>query len=173
LFLRLLDEASAAVRSRLMAENIDDPSTIDAAITEASGSIRINAQKATNDYAAVRAKLDALHRAGALGESDVFGFARERKVEETVIALSLLCGVAHDMAERAFLAPGPDMLLILAKLAGFSWAGAKALLLLKAGDRATPDHDLEQALASFERLQIGTARNVLGFYHSRALATPA
>jgi hypothetical protein len=173
LFLRMVDEASAAVRSRLMAEKVDDAPAIDAAVSEVSGSIRVKTPIATNNYAAISAKLDPLHRAGKLGESEVFGFTRERQVAETVVALSLLAGVEYAVVERALAAPGADMLLILAKLAGLSWPGAKALLLLKAADGTVPDRVLEQARGNFNRLQIGTARSVLGFYQARADALPA
>jgi uncharacterized protein (DUF2336 family) len=171
LFMRLVDEASAAVRARLMTENADDASSIDAAVREVSGDIRARMPKATTtDYAAIREKLAVLHEAGALGEGSIFAFARDRQVPEAVVTLSLLCGVEDDVTERAFVAPANDMLLILAKLAGFSWIGAKALLTLKAGGRTLEPAEIERALADFGRLQIDTARNVLGFYHSRSSA---
>ena len=72
--------------------------------------------------------------------------------------------------ERALLASGSDILVILAKLAGFSWATAKAILMLKSGGHGASEQNLEQAKASFERLQSGTARHVLGFYQSRVAA---
>jgi hypothetical protein len=78
--------------------------------------------------------------------------------------------VENDIVERALLATEPDILVILAKLAGFSWSTAKAILLLKSGDRGISEQDLNQAKASFERLKSGTARHVLGFYHSRVAA---
>ena len=108
-----------------------------------------------------------LHQAGRLGETEVYGFARERKFEETAIALSLLCGVEIDVVERALLDPGHDMALIVAKLAGFSSTTAKAILLLKPADRGMSTQDLDQALTSYGRLQVETARRVLGFYRTR------
>ena len=74
-----------------------------------------------------------MHRAGKLGEAEVYRFATEGRLAEVAVALTLICGVENDIVERALLAPGSDILVILAKLAGFSWATAKAILLLKAG----------------------------------------
>jgi uncharacterized protein (DUF2336 family) len=169
-FLRLIDQASAAVRARLMAENLGDNSTIDGVVDEISTGLRTDAHKVSANYAAARTAVEALHRAGKLTEAEVRRFATEHRLAETAIALTLLCGVENDIVERALLASGSDILVILAKLAGFSWTTAKAILVLKAGDRGESEQDLEQAKASFERLQSGTARHVLGFYYSRLTA---
>ena len=58
-------------------------------------------------------------------------------------------------------------MLILAKLAGFSSTGAKALLLLKTADRGISAQDLDHALKSYDQLQVATAQRVLGFYRTR------
>jgi uncharacterized protein (DUF2336 family) len=169
-FLRLIDQASATVRARLMAENPGDSSTVSGVVEEISRNLQTDALDISANYAAALASVEALHRAGKLGEAEVYRFANERRLAETAVALTLLCGVENDIVERALLAPGADILVILAKLAGLSWQTAKAILLLKSADRGVSEQDLEQAKASFERLQRGTARHVLGFYHSRVAA---
>ncbi len=108
-----------------------------------------------------------MHRAGKLGEAEVCRFATEHRLAETAAALTLLCGVENDVVERALLASGSDVLVILAKLAGFSWATANAILMLKSTDRSVSEQNIEQIKADFERLNSGTARHVLGFYYSR------
>ncbi|MGA3310577.1 MAG: DUF2336 domain-containing protein [Xanthobacteraceae bacterium] len=169
-FLRLIDQASTAVRAKLMAENLGDSSTVAGVVDEISTGLRIDAQKVSAHYAGARASVEALYRAGKLTEAEVRQFATEHRLAETAVALTLLCGVENDVVERALLASGSDILVILAKLAGFSWATAKAILLLKAADRGESEQNLEQAKASFERLRSGTARDVLGFYYSRLIA---
>jgi uncharacterized protein (DUF2336 family) len=169
-FLRLIDQASAAVRARLMAENVGDSSAVDGVVDEISTSLRTSAKKVSANHAAGRASVEAMHRAGTLTEAEVYRFATERRLAETAVALTLLCGVEDEVVERALLASGSDILVILAKLAGFSWETAKAILVLKSGARGTSEQDLEQAKASFERLRSGTARHVLGFYFSRLIA---
>jgi uncharacterized protein (DUF2336 family) len=170
-YLRLIEQASAAVRARLMAENLGDSSAVEGVVDEISIGLRTDANEVSANYAAAQAMVEAMHRAGKLGETEVRQFATERRHAETAVALTLLCGVENDIVERALLAPGSDILVILAKLAGFSWETAKAILMLKASDHGgMPEQSLEQAKASFERLQSGTARHVLGFYHSRLAA---
>src|SRR4029453_18731205 len=90
-----------------------------------------------------------------------------RKFEETAVALSLLCNVSIDLVERALLGVGNEIVLILAKVAGLSSTSAKAILLLRAADRGMSAQDLEVALTVFGRLQMDTARRVLGFYDAR------
>ena len=169
-FLRLIEQASATVRAKLLAENPGDSSTVEGVVDEISSGLRTNAQSLSANYAAALASVEIMHRAGKLGEAQVYQFASEGRLAETAVALALICGVENDMVERALLAPGSDILVILAKLAGFSWATAKAILLLKVGDRGLSEQDLAHATASFERLQSATARDVLGFYRSRASA---
>ena len=166
-FLRLLQEASAAVRGRLAAENPGAGGAVETALSEVVGGIRSEIRKVSPDYAAARSRVEAFYRAGRLGEPEVYGFARERSFEETAIALSLLCAVEIDVVERALLDPAHEMTLIVAKLAGFSSTTAKAILLLKAADRGLSTQDLDRALTSYGRLQVETARRVLGFYRTR------
>ncbi len=166
-FLRLLQDASAEVRARLAAENPQAGSTVESVLREVVGNIRSETRKGSADHAAARVRVEALHRDGRLGELEVHGFARERRFEETAIALSLLSGVEIDVVERGLLDPGHEITLILSRLAGFSSTTAKAILLLKAADRGMSVQDLDQTLASYIRLQPETARRVLGFYRTR------
>lgn len=167
-FLRLIEQASAAVRAKLLCESLGDSSTVAGAVDEISSGLRWDAQSMAAKYAAALASVGAMHRAGKLGEADVCRFAGEGRLAEIAVALTLICGVANDIVEFALLAPGPDILIILAKLAGFSWATAKAILLLKAADRGLSEQDIEHAVTSFERLQPSTVRDVPGFYRLRA-----
>jgi uncharacterized protein (DUF2336 family) len=172
-FLRLLEHASATVRRRLAAEHPAAGGALETVLGEVVGGIRSETRKASADHAVARGQVEALHLRGRLGEPEVHGFARERKFEETAIALSLLCGVEIDVVERALLDDGQEMALIIAKLAGFSSTTAKAILLLRATDRGMSAQDLDQALTSYGRLQIETARRVLGFYRTRIRSAPA
>jgi Uncharacterised protein conserved in bacteria (DUF2336) len=166
-FLRLLQEASATVRTRLEAEHPDAGSAVENVLTEVVGGLRSESRKVSTDYAAARVRVEATRKGGRLGESEVYGFARERKFEETAIALSLTSGVEIDVIERALLDPAHDMALIVVRLAGFSSTTAKAILLLKAAERGMSAQDLDMALRSYERLQPETARRVLDFYRTR------
>ncbi len=166
-FLVLLEKASSAVRSRLSAENPQASSAIEGVVAEVVGGIRNEARNASPDFAAAQAAVERQNRIRRLGETEIYQYARDRKFEETAIALSILCDTPIDVVERALLDPGAEIVLILAKVAGLSSTTTKAILLLRAADRGMSAKDLDTALASFNRLQTDTARRVLGFFCTR------
>ncbi len=166
-FLMLLEKASSAVRARLAAENPQAGTAIDGVVAEVVGGIRNEARNASPDFAAAQTAVERQNRLRRIGEADVYQYARERKFEETAIALSILCDTPIDVVERALLDPGAEIVLILAKVAGLSSTTTKVILLLRAADRGMSAKDLDQALASFNRLQPDTARRVLGFFRTR------
>ncbi len=166
-FLKLLERASNTVRTRLAAENPQAGSTIEGVIAEVAGGIRNDARNASPDFAAAQAAVEKLNRLHRIGEAEIYQYARDRKFEETAIALSMLCDTPIDVVERALLDPGAEIILILAKVAGLSSTTTKQILLLRAADRGMSAKDLDNALSSFNRLQPDTARRVLGFFRTR------
>jgi uncharacterized protein (DUF2336 family) len=166
-FLVLLEKASSAVRARLAAENPHASSAIEGVVAEVVSGLRNEARNASPDFAAAQAVVDRQNRIRRLGEAEIYQYARDRKFEETTIALSILCDTPIDVVERALLDPGAEIVLILAKVAGLSSTTTKAILLLRAADRGMSAKDLDTALASFTRLQPDTARRVLGFFRTR------
>ena len=166
-FLLLLEKASNAVRERLSAENPQAGTAIEGVVAEVVGGIRVEARNASPDFAAAQAAVERQNRLRRIGELEIYQYARDRKFEETAIALSLLCDTPIDVVERALLDPGAEIVLILAKVAGLSSTTTKAVLLLRAADRGMSAKDLEQALSSFNRLQPDTARRVLSFFRTR------
>jgi uncharacterized protein (DUF2336 family) len=166
-FLMLLEKASNTVRARLAAENPLAGAVVEGVVAEVVGGIANDARNASPDFAAAQAAVERQNRIRRIGESEIYQFARDRKFEETAIALSLLCDTPIDVVERALLDPGAEIVLILAKVAGLSSTTTKAILLLRAADRGMSANDLDRALASFNRLQPETASRVLSFFRTR------
>jgi uncharacterized protein (DUF2336 family) len=165
-FLSLLDQAFNTARNRLAMENPRSGVRAADVLTAVAGGTRSNARQVSDGYAA-RQEVLALRRTGRLRESDVYHFAREGRFEQTAVALSLLCGIEIDAVEHALQEQDHEIVLMLAKLAGFSATGVKALLLLKTVDRGISTRDLDHAVKSYDRLQVATAQRVLGFYRTR------
>jgi uncharacterized protein (DUF2336 family) len=166
-FLMLLDQASNTVRERLAAENPQAGAAIEGVVAEVVGGIRSEIRKSSPDFAAAQAAVERQNRVRRIGEAEVYQYARDRKFEETAIAMSIVCDTPIDVVERALLDPGAEIILILAKVAGLSATTTKAILLLRAADRGMSAKDLEQALSSFHKLQPDTARRVLSFFRTR------
>jgi len=166
-FLVLLEKASSEVRARLSLENPQAGIAIEGVVAEVVGGIRTQARNASPDFAAAQAAVERQNRIRRIGETEIYQYARERKFEETAIALSIMCDTPIDVVERALLDPGAEIVLILAKVAALSSTTTKAILLLRAADRGMSAKDLDQALSSFNRLQPDTARRVLSFFRTR------
>jgi uncharacterized protein (DUF2336 family) len=175
-FLVLLEKASSAVRARLSAENPQAKTEIEGVVAEVAGGIREETRNSSPDFAAAQEIVERQNRIRRIGEAEVYQYARDRKFEETAIALSIMCDTPIDVVERALLDPGAEIILILAKVAELSQSTTKAILLLRAADRGMSAKDLDQALTSFNKLQPDTARRVLSFFRARVkkpIAPPA
>ena len=167
-FLKLIETASASVCAKLQAANPQFAEAVHDSVAEVVAKLRSELRNSSLDHATARAQVERLHQLGRLGEADVYEFARERKFEQTAVALSLLCRVPVDVVERALLDDNADMVLILMRAAQCSWTTAKAILLMQAADRGIAAQDLDRVMRSFQRLGIETAQRVLEFYQLRS-----
>src|SRR4029450_7991219 len=122
------EKASAAVRTRLEADHSVAAGAVDGVVTEVGGSIRSEMRNSPPDPPAAKTQVEGLYRAGRLEEAELYRFARERKFEETAVALSLMCNIPIDVVERALLDGGNEMVLILGKVGNCSWTTVKAIL---------------------------------------------
>jgi hypothetical protein len=75
--------------------------------------------------------------------------------------------VPVEIIEQAMTQSRSERIVILAKAAELSWATTKALLLFRARQRPISTSEIEQCLASFERLNLSTARRIVEFYKIR------
>jgi len=168
LFLRLLAAASDSVRRKLEAEHPRARQQVDRAVSEVTERIRTSATSTSLDYAAAENLVRSLHEQWRLDEKKVEGFAKAGKLEETTVALAVLSEMPLAFVERAMSAARAETLLVLAKATGLSWSCVKAILLLRAGGSGLSPKDIEQSLASFERLKRATAQDLLRFHRLRA-----
>ena len=103
--------------------------------------------------------------------SQVFHPDSECRVEETAVALGLLCDLPVAAVERAMIQDRAETILIFARAAGLSWRSAKAVLLLRAGNGGMGPQELEQCLASYARLKLKTAQEIVRFQRKRLAET--
>ena len=165
-FLKLIELASSAVRLKLASANPAAAAAVREVVAEIGGNIRAATRRASSDYAAARTEVEAMQQAGRLGEREVYDFADARKFEQTAVALSLITKAPIDLVERAMLDDNPDLAVILAKVAGFTWSTVQCILL-RAANRSLSPQDLDRALSGFSRLKPATARSIIAFYDAR------
>src|SRR5215472_8782890 len=89
-YLKLLERTSASVREKLTALNPQAALAVKTAVAEVTGSMRSETREASADYAEARSQIEVLFRGKQLNERAIYQFARERKFEHIVIALSKL-----------------------------------------------------------------------------------
>ena len=93
--------------------------------------------------------------------------ARAQEFEKVVIALARLGRFPVDLVERALVDEGTDMVLVLARAAGCSWATAKELLQMQAAGRRLTEIDLAQAHKRYTGFSVDVARSIFDFYRQR------
>jgi uncharacterized protein (DUF2336 family) len=166
-FLKLLEIASAAVCSKMVAANPQFADAVQGAVTEVVDDINLEVRNKSRDHAKEKRKVRRRKYWKELGEADVHAAARTQNFEKAVMALSVLAGCPIEMAERAVLNENPGVVQVVAKAAGCTWATVKSLLLMTAADRRMSRVDLDRVRENYERLETRTAKRVLEFYDAR------
>ena len=166
-FLKLLETASASVRTRIVAANPRLAEEVQDAVTEVIDDINLEVRKESSDHVKAKSRVKRLLIWKDLSETNVHAAARSQNFERAVVALSALADCPIEMAERAILNENPGVVQVIAKAAGCGWATVKALLLMRVADRRMSERDLDRARADFERLETQTAKRVLEFYEAR------
>jgi uncharacterized protein (DUF2336 family) len=164
LFLKLLSRASEVARGKLCAAHPDKAKDAGAAVAEATHRLQNETRQESSRFAVAQATVETLHDSGRLRDNDVEGFAKTRNFEQTVVALALLCDLDVGAVERAMMHEQAETILVFVKAAGLSWATARAILLMRAGEAGLSAADMDQNLASFERLKSATAQELVRFY---------
>jgi uncharacterized protein (DUF2336 family) len=168
LFRDLLVRATAVVQQRLLASaKPETQAEIQRVLDKVSR--ELGGGTPARDYSEAQRTVLALHQAGKLGETELADFAKDRKFEETVASISLLCGVPIEAADRLMGGDRPDPILILCKAAGYGWPTARAIIMSRPSGKGTSNQSLDAAFANFEKLSPSTAQRVVRFWQVRQL----
>jgi uncharacterized protein DUF2336 len=167
IFQQLIAKASAEVKQKLESERPELASHIRTSVTDITGSIHATFGPASAQYFTAKKAVSSLHHQGNLGEARICAYAQQQKRDEAAIALSLLCSIPVNVAERAIYDQTGEMVLILASALDFSWDTAMALLFLGAPEGRIAAGKLDDLRIAFARLKPQTSRTVLQLYQSR------
>ena len=109
-----------------------------------------------------------LHLAGRLNADALAEFAKERRYEETVAALSAMTGVPLAIVDRLVSGEKADPVYILCKAIDLPWPALRAVMLLRLGPGRAPSlPDLALAQATYEQIGLSTAQRVVHFWRTR------
>ena len=167
LFQQLIAKASDETRKKLQRERPDMADTVDALVADVTASLHSKFGPASPRYYAAKKAVSFKHRLGELQENSILAYASARKMEETIVGLTLLCSLPSDVVERALVGKGREFLLVLAKAHRFSWDTTKALLFLGAPHFTIASHELDELREQFERLHASASQEILAHYRDR------
>jgi uncharacterized protein (DUF2336 family) len=169
---QLLRNATEVVRSRLLSRApphlFEEIRTAIAAV--ASGVDRDMSR--VRDFAAARRFVTLLKDNGELNEAALFGFAKQRKYEETVAALAELSQSTIDVVRPLMQSLRDDGVLIPCKVAGLGWETVHAVLESRFATGSLGPHELADAKSQFARLTAENARRLLRFWQVRSATSP-
>ena len=163
LFRELLVRATAVVQQRLLSSakpetRAEIQRVLDKISREYDKSVPVR------DYTAAMRTVVAMHQTNELNETELANFAKDKKFEETVASLAMLCGIPVETADRLMAGDRPDPILILCKSAGYGWDTVKAIIMSRPTPKGTSTQSLEDSYANYERLSASTAQRVVRFW---------
>jgi uncharacterized protein (DUF2336 family) len=169
---QLLSNATEAVRSRLLSRA---PPHMFEDIRSAIAAVAAGANRemsAVHDFAAARRFVALLKNKGELNEATLFGFAKQRKYQETVAALAELSQSTIEVVRPLMQSLRDDGVLVPCKVAGLGWETVHAVLESRFATGSLGPHELAEAKAQFARLTTENARRLLRFWQVRSTASP-
>src|ERR1700726_262108 len=169
---QLLRNATEAVRSRLLSRAPPHLfEEIRSAIAAVAAGVNREMSK-VRDFAAATRFVTLLKDNGELNEATLFGFARQRKYEETVAALAELSQSTIEVVRPLMQSVRDDGVLIPCKVAGLGWETVHAVLNSRFATGSMGPHELAAAKSQFVRLATENARRLLRFWEVRSADSP-
>jgi uncharacterized protein (DUF2336 family) len=165
---QLLRSAAETVRSRLLSRA---PPQVGEEIRTALAAIsaEINHEMSrVRDFTAAKRLVASLNDHGQLNEAALLGFAKQRKYEETIVALARLSQSSVELVRSLMQSPRDDGLLIPCKVAGLGWETARAVLESRFSTGAMDPDVSAEARRQFGKMTVENARAVLRNWQLRA-----
>lgn len=102
-----------------------------------------------------------------LEEREVVGFAQAGRIGEATVVLAKMCDLPIGVVARTLGENRVEMIMVMARAAGFSWEAARAILLVCGGKSGLAEHFLGHSKQTYDRLTFETAQQVLQFQRRR------
>jgi hypothetical protein len=169
---RLLSNATEVVRSRLLSRAPPHVfEEIRSAIVAVSAGVDREMSR-IRDFTTAKRFVGLLKDNGELNEAALFGFAKQRKYEETVAALAALSQSTIEVIRPLMQSLRGDGVLIPCKVAGLGWETVHAVLESRFATGSMGPHELAEAKGQFARLTTENARRLLRFWQVRSSSSP-
>lgn len=171
LFLKLLARASDVTRAKLEALNPAAAHEIAGAV-EAAANEQQSATAAASSFSSEAAQnVELLLKRGELDEGHLMAFIKADEFEAVSAALARMVDLPSAVTELILVEQRSEGIFVIAKAIGLSWSTVSALLNMRDRLNGSEYGDLAMSRASYERLRLNTAQQVLRFYRMRQNAT--
>jgi uncharacterized protein (DUF2336 family) len=164
---QLLRKATETVRSRLLSRA--PPylfEQIRAAIAAVAEGVGRDMSKA-HDFTSAKRVVAQLNEKGELNEATLFSLAKQRKYEETVVALALLSQSSVEVVRPLMQSLRDDGVLVPCKAADLSWETVMAVLESRFATGSMSPLELTQAQRQFAEMTTENAHRLLRFWQVR------
>ncbi len=165
---QLLSKATEAVRARLLSRAPPHLfEEIRTAIATVAAGVSRDMSK-VHDFTAAKRLVALLHDRGELNEATLFGFAKQRKYEETIAALAQLSQSSIEVVRPLMQSLRDDGVLVPCKAAELSWDTVSAVLESRFAAGSMRPLELVEAQRQFASLTTENARRLLRFWQVRS-----
>ncbi|HEY0849927.1 MAG TPA: DUF2336 domain-containing protein [Bradyrhizobium sp.] len=167
---QLLNKASEAVRTKLLSRA---PPHLFEEIRSAIATATASADREMSrvrDFAAARQFVAKLNKKGELDEAVLAGFARQKKYEETVVALAELSNTTIEVIRPLMQSLRDDGLLVACRAAELGWETTAAVLECRYSTGSMDAVELARAKSHFAAMTTENARRMLMFWQVRSIA---
>jgi uncharacterized protein (DUF2336 family) len=165
---KLLRQATDAVRTRLLSRA---PAylfeELRAAIASASASVEREMAK-PRDFAGAKTCIAKMKIEGRLTEAALLIFARQKRYEETIVALAELAQTNMEMVRPLMQSIRSEGILVPCKVAGLSWETVNAVLDSRFSSGVTAPDELAKLKSHFADLTLDEAKRLLKLWTVRS-----
>jgi uncharacterized protein (DUF2336 family) len=165
---RLLRQATDAVRTRLLSRA---PAylfeELRAAIAAASAGVEREMAK-VRDFAGAKIMIGQLKRDSRLNEATLLRFAKQKRYEETIVALAELAQTSMEIVRPLMQSVRSEGILVPCKVAGLAWETVNAVLDCRFSSGLTAPDELVKLKGHFTELTLEEARRLLKLWTVRA-----
>ena len=165
---RLLRQATDAVRTRLLSRA---PAylfeELRAAIAAASASVEREMAK-VRDFAGAKIVVAQLKKDGRLSEATLLGFAKQKRYEETIVALAELAQTSMEIVRPLMQSVRSEGILVPCKVAGLTWETISAVLDCRFSSGVTAPEELAKLKGHFVELTGEEAQRLLRLWTVRS-----
>jgi uncharacterized protein (DUF2336 family) len=170
---KLLNNATEAVRTKLLSRAPPHLfEEIRSAIATAAASADREMSK-VRDFTAAKRFVAQLKENGELNEAALSVFAKQKRYEETVVALAELAQSTIEVIRPLMQSLRDDGLLVACKAAGLKWETAAAILECRYSSGSLGAVELARARSHFAAATAENARRMLTFWQVRSTPAPS